>query len=627
MNKIASKTIFVCTVLLILVVSVLIVSALFHYYDPNRTILSGWNAGTGSYTYVEISKGTRQPDIPDTSTYVAANSNQNQLSEFGFPNITDPNIVRMTLWVYTSTGSNAQYTFSLRQGTTTVCSNTISSGTAAVWQSCTWNNPSGDFSDMRIYLHSVTRDGGGAPTPATVYAAYLEVLENLHPNVTMLHHPADDSLINTTPVDFNFTATDDLNSTLANCTLIGNFSGSWLPVQTIYDVQNNTMTNITFSPDDGYYHWNVECFDHYGLSASYESNYSFRLDTTPPNVTLISPEDDIVITDTNEIIFTYNVTDDSEILECNLYINNSINGSGSGPVDRGVPLTFTRALDNDAYTWRVDCLDEAGHIGSSETFNFNVSVYHPEITSVFLPSIVNLNPGSTKLVECNVSVEDGNGFEDIAGVNATFYLQGESPGSPDNNVSHYTNNSCEQISGFGDTAEYTCSFNVYYYASNGTWYCNATAVDNQGLTGNEYNTTLVDELYALKLSALSLSYGEVPAGELSEEESLSVFNIGNQMINVYVRGYGGSNPVSGEGLAMICDDSSTIDVENQRFSLVQGTLFENMNQLSSTFQYSGMSVQNQVSPSEVYEDIYWRLQTPPSQVTNCDGTIVFSVTG
>jgi hypothetical protein len=121
------------------------------YYDPTRTITSGWSSGTGT-THTEIDDSIRQPTAPNTADFVASAMNSNQLSSFGFNNITQQGVTSITLWVYTGTGATAQYTFSLLQGTTSRCSNAVPGNSASQWRSCTWSTVSGDLSDVRVKI-------------------------------------------------------------------------------------------------------------------------------------------------------------------------------------------------------------------------------------------------------------------------------------------------------------------------------------------------------------------------------------------------------------------------------------------------------------------------------------------
>ena len=306
-EKINHKKITLITMLIIIITIIaILVQAKLSYYDPNSNIAQGWNSGSGT-SYTEISKTTRQPTAPNTGTSVASTANAGQISEFGFPNITDQYVENITLWVYTETGSNAQYTFSLRRGTTTLCDTTINNNAPQGWRSCTWANPSGDLSSLSIHLSTVSKIGGGQNQPATIYAVYLAVDQGPpEPNVT-LNAPAHNNITDTTPIQFNFTAVDQTYSTL-NCTLYANFTGTWEPNTTLTGVQNNTRTNISISPNDGVYVWNVNCTNSFGRSAFAPSNRTIYVNVNKP---LMENEavNQSTINQTHNVLFNVTITD------------------------------------------------------------------------------------------------------------------------------------------------------------------------------------------------------------------------------------------------------------------------------------------------------------------------------
>ena len=348
------------------------------------------------------------------------------------------------------------------------------------------------------------------------------------------------------------------------------------------------------------------------------------LDVGPYIVTLLTPDNDTEEKTSNNISFTYNVSGFSDLDECSLFLNNTLNQTDTSPSDSQTN-TFNVNLSNDYYTWYVECEDVFFEVNQSETRTLLVNVHKPVINQITLPSIINLNAGSTKQVQCNISVTDENSVSDISSVNATLYAESYLSSLDDNNT-HYTNTSCIQTSFTGNTAQYTCGFNLLYYADNGTWICNATSTDNQGLTYTLTNQTEVDTLYAINISQSLLEFGEVSAGDLSSELGLDVQNIGNQEVSVDVRGYGGNDPLLGEGVAMLCDNNQNISYSNKRYSTNPLTAFNLKLALSETNTFSGLTISKQQTSQMQNESIYWQLRSGPGPVTNCEGTLVFTAT-
>ena len=342
----------------------------------------------------------------------------------------------------------------------------------------------------------------------------------------------------------------------------------------------------------------------------------FVVDQEPPVINITNPENETEEKGNNTIIFEYDVQSNSPISECSLFVNNSLISTDTG-ADVGIN-TFEEFITNGFYEFYISCEDQFNNTGFSSTFFLTVSVFEPNITSIVVPENIVLNAGSTKDVECLVTVEDLNGAEDISNVEAILYSQTTGIGV-DNETNHYTNSSCEEISSTGNVGEYSCGFSLQYFAINGSWTCNVTATDNQGLKGNFFNNTNVDTLYAINLSTNVIDYGEVSAGAISEEESINVINIGNQPINVAVRGYGGEDPLSGEGYAMKCDNNINISIDNKRYGLIEQLIFDDKTELTSQDEDTGLQI-------SILDNafMYWQLRVPGMQVTNCEGRVVYT---
>ena len=252
-----------------------------------------------------------------------------------------------------------------------------------------------------------------------------------------------------------------------------------------------------------------------------------------------------------------------------------------------------------------------------------ISLYvYPETNYTF--SNVTLNAGSTRQINCNATVRDWNGPADIAMVNATLWHAGNSTyeAANDNN-SHYTNSNCTNTGIWGNyTANYVCTFNVYYYANNGTWNCTAYAVDTFNKTGNRTNSTSLLPLYALNVTE-GINYGNVAVESDSLTQTANITNFGNMPINISLEGYG---IVRGDGLAMNCSLSGNISIQNERFSLSDTGLWIDKIALTSSPQIvSNLTLIKQTSPaSPVINTTYWQLHIAPNPSGNCSGYVIFS---
>ena len=392
-------------------------------------------------------------------------------------------------------------------------------------------------------------------------------------------------------------------------------------VTTLFEIETKNIGSVNITVE-------VSCDNDAILFIGKNKDTVFNIgvgDEIPPEITIVTPLNNTEEIATNNINFTFIVNDDSPIDECRLYVNETLEDTMFS-VSRGVEQVFSLTLANGFYTWEIECDDSFDNTGSSGIYNLNISVFFPVIENIDILGTINLNPGTTKEVVCNVNVSDGNGIDDISLVQAILHLEGISDFSQNNNQV-YIDNNCNFIGQTSNLAEYSCSFNVQYYANNGTWLCNVTATDNQGLQGNDFEDTIIDELYAINLSALQIDFGDIPAGSISDEREVDVFNIGNMPLNIFVRGYGGDDPVLGDGFAMLCSDAQSVPVGNQRFSNTENILFNDKSQLSSSFSTIISNLEKQTTTSMISQTTYWELLAPPISVTDCEGTIVFSVTG
>ncbi|MFA6073370.1 MAG: hypothetical protein WC758_04620 [Candidatus Woesearchaeota archaeon] len=349
-------------------------------------------------------------------------------------------------------------------------------------------------------------------------------------------------------------------------------------------------------------------------------------DYDPPVINIISPINNTV-NKTNSIInFYYDVSDRSVVSSCSLYIDDVLNQTIYSVV-KDSTINFTANLSNENYTWKIGCIDSSGNVANSSMNNLNVSWYMPIIQSLTSNSFIILNPGSTKNVECNASIYEGNGISDISIVNATFFRSNTSINGPLNNNTLYVNSSCTSISSSGNISNYTCSFQVYYYALNGSWNCTVNAFDVDDFSGTNTTNLTIDTLYALNLSNLLIDYGNISPGSNSSDKNINITNLGNMNLNITVKGYGGDDPVTGEGYAMRCVSGDNILIENHRYSTISGKSFNQKIPLTSSPVHLNLTIQKQTQPNAIMiNSSYWQLNVPPMpSVTQCNGTIVFTV--
>jgi hypothetical protein len=280
----------------------------------------------------------------------------------------------------------------------------------------------------------------------------------------------------------------------------------------------------------------------------------------------------------------------------------------------------------------------------------NVGNVAPEVLLVVITNTstsytkqnVTLNPGSNRTVYCNGVARDWNNNTEILNVTANLFQNGTSEFAVDDNNTHYTNNSCYINSNlsnsvYGDdstgnfTVNYSCSFNVQYYANSGPWNCSVYAYDIYNWNGSNSSLGYVNELLAVTLPS-SIDYGTVNSTYVSNEVIANVSNAGNVMINLTLQGYAVS---VGDGWAMNCTKGNlkNISVMYEKYNLTASTptvtglsdfetYYTNLTNASTTKRFNLNFRQNEGSDDAI-NATYWRIYVPRGVAGSCSGNIIF----
>jgi hypothetical protein len=276
----------------------------------------------------------------------------------------------------------------------------------------------------------------------------------------------------------------------------------------------------------------------------------------------------------------------------------------------------------------------------------NITNTEPNITAVTLndddtlTSEIDLTANAERVVTCNATVFDHNGWQDIdpGSVNATVFIQSVGMDAADDNNDHFTNRSCGRcVQITSTTAGCDCRVAMPYYANNSnTWICNISITDRGG-TGHpdvELNfsdtevspLTTVTKLLALDTPSDFIDYGNLSVTQTSIAIRRNVTNVGNINMNLTLRGFGGENgSVTNDSYAMICDFGN-ITFDNHRYVVGSNTSFDNMKNLSNSSQDSGFTFLQRIDDSNFGQDrnnTFWRLSIPLSVGGLCNGTIIF----
>ena len=196
---------------------------------------------------------------------------------------------------------------------------------------------------------------------------------------TQLNAPANNTWQTFQSVTLQYTPSDGY---LKNCTLYGNFNGTWQSNQTNTTVTSGSKDSITLTLTNGTYLWNVLCYDYAGNSAFNSTNYSITIDSIQPGITLNLPANGYSTSDTY-INFNWTATDNLDNnLSCNLTINSIVNVSGIASSNSTATNQSVSGFTEGNYKWNTTCIDNAFNVNTSETRIFWIGV---------APNVTNLN--------------------------------------------------------------------------------------------------------------------------------------------------------------------------------------------------------------------------------------------
>jgi len=146
-----------------------------------------------------------------------------------------------------------------------------------------------------------------------------------------------------------------------------------------YTLNGNTLNHNVYLgiQNQGTYVYYVRCRDAFGNTMDSSTSISYQIsydscggqgtinETIPPIVTLLNPIQGYE-SNTTLIHFYYNVTDDSTIILCKLFMNSTLAGTAILP-SRNITNDITASLNKGNYLWSINCTDSSGNEGNSST--------------------------------------------------------------------------------------------------------------------------------------------------------------------------------------------------------------------------------------------------------------------
>jgi PGF-pre-PGF domain-containing protein len=205
-------------------------------------------------------------------------------------------------------------------------------------------------------------------------------VDTVAPTTTLIS-PANDYNSSSRSITFSCSASDNLN--LANITLYGNWTGSWIANQTNSSPRNNTATTFTKIINNGRYAWNCRACDNSNNCAFAASNRTFNVSSadTPPNASFgINPVDNYNST-SQSVTFDFKCSDDTGVDTIGVYSNwtgtwGSIYSNGSYTNNTWLNVTLTGG-SNGNYAWAVWCNGTSGLTNITQNRSLNINVPSP----------------------------------------------------------------------------------------------------------------------------------------------------------------------------------------------------------------------------------------------------------
>ncbi len=270
----------------------------------------------------------------------------------------------------------------------------------------------------------------------------------------------------------------------------------------------------------------------------------------------------------------------------------------------------------------------ANGAGINMTLNTTVNITNaaPEVRSFHCPTALDLEAYGTKAFVCNVTVFDWD--NDTLTVNGTFFRNDiANPDSASDNNYHYRNSSCARITPQDREMNYSCSFDVQYYADNSSqWVVNVTAYDDDDASqDNQSSDITVNSLVAIYVPGV-LDFGEMAVNEISSDKLANITNAGNKNITISVNGWGAT---IGDGLAMNCTYGN-IPLSYERYNHTQTGLSwatEMVPLSNDTTLIEGFTIMHRFDDASINNSTnstYWKLRIPALAGGRCNGKILFT---
>ena len=437
-----------------------------------------------------------------------------------------------------------------------------------------------------------------------------------------------------------------------NDTTFGSFVQTYTNAPPIPQLLGSYSATITGEDNDAIIviAWNAT---HYGQNASVlaptTTSVNVVINTSrpsEPNVTILFPANNSVVNKTVHFNLTANISMfGNDGINCNatisfsnlLVINVTVGENlthflGNITLSNHSTTTWTVAGKANAtanITVAANCESDGRKFENTSNrymlHNVTIQNLRPIVNNVGSIPLIELVPGNNLSITCNATITDYNTEHDIRIVNASLYQEIIGSTSADDFNYHYSNSSCVNLSSNVFERNYTCSFDVAYFANNGSWVCNISAFDYSNSTLSNYTPTFVNDLLALDVSPSAIDFGIMsPSQTSSEDVNVTITNFGNLPLNLTIDVYGSAD---GDNVSMSCAGGGNISIKNERYSVFYGLPFSEMQNTSDdpalVTNFTLFQRTNDMSYGNDRNLTFWKVSVPAGIRGICNGTVVF----
>ncbi|MCX6748144.1 MAG: LamG domain-containing protein [Candidatus Pacearchaeota archaeon] len=231
---------------------------------------------------------------------------------------------------------------------------TNSSDAQAVW----YMNSTGNFS-YTIPLYFNLTNGA-----YTLFAYANDSVNNV--NETKVSFYVNYTAPDTTAPDIYIDSPRNITYSFTNMSL--NVTSTSADINLWWFSLDNGLNNYSFTPNstingsegsNSLLVWNNDTSNNINISS-----VNFTIDTIKPNITLISPSNGISSVN-SAYNFTFNVSDNSEISNCGLIVDDALAGTLTGVSKDYQNGIYYSGLVVGSHTWQINCTDSAGNLENS----------------------------------------------------------------------------------------------------------------------------------------------------------------------------------------------------------------------------------------------------------------------